>query len=66
MGGQGARRAARIIITRRSQAMIQLDTGSVIRALVRHTPQDIEFRSWLRSRPGAGISRGLIAISVLS
>ena len=37
MGGQGARRAPRIILTRRSQAMIQLDTGSLIRALVRNT-----------------------------
>ncbi|MGZ8486321.1 MAG: hypothetical protein ACXWZQ_20685 [Candidatus Binatia bacterium] len=51
--------------TRRSQAMIQLDMGSLIRAMVRNTPQDIKFRSWLRSRPSAGISRGLIAMSVL-
>jgi predicted nucleic acid-binding protein len=56
LGEQGARRAPRIIITSRSQAMIHLDTGFLIRALVRNSPQDIKLRSWLRSNAQLGIS----------
>ena|SRR5258706_10836732 len=36
--------------------MIHLDTGFLIRALVRNTPQDIKLRSWLRSNTQLGIS----------
>lgn len=36
--------------------MIHLDTGFLIRALVRNSPQDIRLRSWLRSNTQLGIS----------
>lgn len=36
--------------------MIHLDTGFLIRALVRNSPQDIKLRSWLRSNAELGIS----------
>lgn len=36
--------------------MIHLDTGFLIRALVRNSPQDIKLRSWLGSNAQLGIS----------
>jgi len=36
--------------------MIHLDTGFLIRALVRNSTEDIRFRTWLRSNADVGIS----------
>ena len=36
--------------------MIHLDTGFLIRALVRKSTEDIKFRTWLRSNADVGIS----------
>jgi len=36
--------------------MIHLDTGFLIRALVRNSSEDIKFRTWLRSDTQVGIS----------
>lgn len=36
--------------------MIHLDTGFLIRALVRNSSEDIKFRTWLRSNAHVGIS----------
>jgi predicted nucleic acid-binding protein len=36
--------------------MIHLDTGFLIRALVRNSSEDIKFRTWLRSNVRVGIS----------
>ena len=36
--------------------MIHLDTGFLIRALVRNSPEDIKLRGWLRVRTQVGMS----------
>ncbi len=36
--------------------MIHLDTGFLIRALVRNSPEDIKLRDWLRSNTQVGMS----------
>ena len=36
--------------------MIHLDTGFLIRSLVRNSSEDIQFRTWLRSNTEVGIS----------
>lgn len=41
--------------------MIHLDTGFLIRALVRNSPQDVKLRSWLGSNAELGISSVALA-----
>ena len=36
--------------------MIHLDTGFLIKALVRDSPEDLKLRSWLRTRTQVGMS----------
>jgi predicted nucleic acid-binding protein len=36
--------------------MTHLDTGFLIRALVRNSPEDIQLRNWLRSNTQVGMS----------
>ena len=57
VGSEGSRRAPRIIVTTRTPAaMIHLDTGFLIRALVRDSSEDIKLRTWLRSNTPVGMS----------
>lgn len=56
MGSQRQERAPSLVLATQPGPMIHLDTGFLIKALVRNSAEDLKLRHWLRLRTQVGIS----------